>query len=177
MESRELVTLFEAAAKAAAATVERCSRNSHAVCTAIERVTSQGDAIVLAPPAYPPADLLAQFQKSRRVNSNPTSNDLATANAGITEAFAAVARTGSICVSLGAGLAGHASLLPTMHIALLPAEKIVERPRDLFRQDCLKGEGLRLDFVFITGPSATADMGPLVRGVHGPHRLHIIILE
>jgi len=64
-----------------------------------------------------------------------------------------------------------------MHIALLPAEKIVERPRDLFHQDCLDGDGLRLDFVFITGPSATADMGPLVRGVHGPHRLHIIILE
>ena len=33
------------------------------------------------------------------------------------------------------------------------------------------------DLVFITGPSATADMGPLVRGVHGPHRLHILLLE
>ena len=31
--------------------------------------------------------------------------------------------------------------------------------------------------VFVTGPSATADMGPLVRGVHGPHKLHIIVLR
>jgi len=30
--------------------------------------------------------------------------------------------------------------------------------------------------VFVTGPSATADMGPLVRGVHGPHQLHVIVL-
>jgi len=31
--------------------------------------------------------------------------------------------------------------------------------------------------VFVTGPSATADMGPLVRGVHGPHKLHILVLR
>lgn len=173
----ELVTVFEAAAKAAAATVERCPRTSQALGAALERVTTPGDAIVLAPPAYLPAELFAPFQRSRRAIGNPTSDELATADAGITEAFAAVARTGTICVSLGAGLTGHASLLPRLHIALLPAETIVERPRDLFRQECLGGQGLRLDFVFITGPSATADMGPLVRGVHGPHRLHIIILE
>ncbi|MGH9703023.1 MAG: LUD domain-containing protein [Candidatus Acidiferrales bacterium] len=173
----ELLSTFEAAAIAAAATVERCSRTPKALRAALEHVIAPGDAVVLAAPTSLPTDLLSQFQESRHVNANPSSNDLASANAGISEAFAAVARTGSICVSLGDGLAGQASLLPTLHIALLPAEKIVERPRDLFRQDCLDGDGLRLDFVFITGPSATADMGPLVRGVHGPHRLHIIILE
>jgi L-lactate dehydrogenase complex protein LldG len=175
--TEKLVSAFEAAAIAAAATVERCSRTPQALRAALERVIAPGDAVVLAAPTSLPPDLLSQFQESRHVNANPTSKDLASANAGISEAFAAVARTGSICVSLGDGLAGQASLLPTMHIALLPAEKIVERPRDLFHQDCLDGDGLRLDFVFITGPSATADMGPLVRGVHGPHRLHIIILE
>jgi L-lactate dehydrogenase complex protein LldG len=41
----------------------------------------------------------------------------------------------------------------------------------------LNGEGLTRDFVFITGPSATADMGPLVRGVHGPHRQHVIVVR
>ena len=51
------------------------------------------------------------------------------------------------------------------------------RPRDLFDPDCLKGEGLKRNLVFITGPSATADMGPLVHGVHGPHRLLVLLLE
>jgi L-lactate dehydrogenase complex protein LldG len=96
---------------------------------------------------------------------------------GITEAFAAVARTGTICVTVDAGLTGYVSLLVRHHIAVLAAENIVERPGDLFRADRLGGRGLRENFVFITGPSATADMGPLVRGVHGPHHLHIIVLE
>jgi len=52
----------------------------------------------------------------------------------------------------------------------------VPRPRDLFESNCLGGEGLRRNLVFITGPSATADMGPLVRGVHGPHRLQILLM-
>ena len=56
-------------------------------------------------------------------------------------------------------------------------ERIVARPRDLFDPDCLKGEGLKRNLVFITGPSATADMGPLVHGVHGPHRLLVLLLE
>jgi L-lactate dehydrogenase complex protein LldG len=64
-----------------------------------------------------------------------------------------------------------------LHIVLLYADRIVERPRDLFNPTCLDGEGLRRNLVLITGPSATADMGPLVRGVHGPHRLQIFLLE
>jgi L-lactate dehydrogenase complex protein LldG len=39
------------------------------------------------------------------------------------------------------------------------------------------GESLKRNLVFITGPSATADMGPLVVGVHGPHRVLILLLE
>ena len=45
-----------------------------------------------------------------------------------------------------------------------------------FSEAYLEGKGLKRSFTFITGPSATADMGPLVRGVHGPGKLHIIVL-
>jgi L-lactate dehydrogenase complex protein LldG len=95
---------------------------------------------------------------------------------GITDAFAGVARSGSVCVCIDYDYAGFVSLLSRFHVAVLPVENIVERPGDLFRPDCLNGDGLRRNFVFITGPSATADMGPLVRGVHGPHRLHVILV-
>ena len=101
---------------------------------------------------------------------------MAAADVGITDAFAAVATTGTICVRVDSGLTGYASLLARTHVAVIDSERIVERPGDLFRPDCLNGEGLRTDFVFVTGPSATADMGPLVRGVHGPHYLHILVL-
>jgi len=28
-----------------------------------------------------------------------------------------------------------------------------------------------------TGPSATADMGALVRGAHGPERVHVLLID
>jgi L-lactate dehydrogenase complex protein LldG len=102
---------------------------------------------------------------------------LATADAGVTGAFAGVASTGSVCVSMGRPLVAATSLLMPLNIVLLAKERIIARPRDLFDPDCLKGEGLKRDLVFITGPSATADMGPLVHGVHGPHRLVVLLLE
>ena len=96
---------------------------------------------------------------------------------GVTEAFAGVARTGSVCVDVNYQRTGTVSLLTPLHIVVLAAENIVPQPRDMFRRDILNGAGLTRDFVFITGPSATADMGPLVRGVHGPHRLHVIVVR
>jgi len=107
----------------------------------------------------------------------PDDEQLATAAVGVTEAFAGIASTGSVCVSLGRPLVGATSLLMPLNIVLLASERIVERPRDLFLPEALKGEALKRNLVVITGPSATADMGPLVRGVHGPHRLLILLLE
>ena len=88
-----------------------------------------------------------------------------------------MARTGSICIALGPPLRATASLLMPLHVALLPADRIVFRPRELFELKGIGQEALQRNLIFVTGPSATADMGPLVRGVHGPHRLHILVLE
>ena len=68
---------------------------------------------------------------------------------------------------------GFASLIPRLHIAVVDAASIVPQPRDVITSAI----GMQSDIVFITGPSATADMGPLVRGVHGPHKLHILVLR
>jgi len=68
-------------------------------------------------------------------------------------------------------------LFTRRHIAVLAAASIVARPRDVFDNPRVKKLSADSDFVFITGPSATADMGSLVRGVHGPGSLHIIILD
>jgi L-lactate dehydrogenase complex protein LldG len=121
--------------------------------------------------------LFADFARDPRVLAEPTAEELVNSPAGVTEAFAGVARTGSVCVDVGYQRTGMASLLAPLHIAVVAAETIVPQPRDLFREDVLGGKGFERSFVFITGPSATADMGPLVRGVHGPHRLHVIVLR
>jgi L-lactate dehydrogenase complex protein LldG len=172
-----VIETFENAARAAAATVERVARTQDAVCGALRRATAGAQRIVVAEMEGLPVELVQPFLASPAVIPSPSDEQLATAEAGITEAFAGVARTGSVCIAIGSGVTPTASLLAPLHIALLPAERIVARPRDLFDPACLGGEGLRRSFVFTTGPSATADMGPLVRGVHGPHRLHVIVVE
>lgn len=175
--SQAVVDQFEAAAKAAVATVEIIDRTPSALRAAILQKAGNTDRILFAPPQDLPADLFAEFARDPRVRTEPTAEEMVNSPAGVTEAFAAVARTGSICVDVGYQRTGMASLLAPLHIAVVAAETIVPQPRDLFRDDVLDGKGLSRSFVFITGPSATADMGPLVRGVHGPHRMHIIVLR
>jgi L-lactate dehydrogenase complex protein LldG len=168
---------FEAAATAAVATVDIIDRTPSALCDAILRKAGDAGRILFAPPQDLPLELFANFARDPRVISEPSADDLVNSPAGVTEAFAGVARTGSACVDVGYQRTGMVSLLAPLHIAVLASETIVPQPRDLFREDVLGGKGLMRSFVFLTGPSATADMGPLVRGVHGPHRLHIIVLK
>ncbi len=92
---------------------------------------------------------------------------------GICEAFAGVARTGSVCVRLGSNLTAAVSLLPFEHIVLLQQDRLVWRPRDVVTFPEAQAD----NFIFVTGPSATADMGELVRGAHGPGKLHILLLH
>jgi len=172
----DLLDQFETAARDAAATVERIPCTPEAIAAAVERTAPSALRIAVAEPQDLPAELFNRCRSLRSVFKSRTKTDLSATEVGITESFAGVARTGSICVSVDHGDIGYVSLLARMHIAVLAQESIVERPSDLMRADTLSGKGLRRNYVFVTGPSATADMGPLVRGVHGPHQLHILVL-
>jgi L-lactate dehydrogenase complex protein LldG len=174
----DLAPTFEQNATEAAAIVWRCQRTPLAVRSSVERASegSKGG-IVLSDEEFLPPQLFASLRGLAGVILKPEDEQLATAGVGVTEAFAGVASTGSACVAMGRPLVAATSLLMPLNILLLASERIVERPRDLFNPDVLKGESLKRNLVFITGPSATADMGPLVRGVHGPHRVLILLLE
>jgi L-lactate dehydrogenase complex protein LldG len=76
-----------------------------------------------------------------------------------------------------------ASSLPTVHIALLSSKDLlpdlpaaVARVGELLRADA---QGQRKPVVsIISGPSKTADIEMrLVYGVHGPHALHVLLLD
>jgi L-lactate dehydrogenase complex protein LldG len=143
----------------------------------VERAAAGARKIVVSGTEFLSVALLAEVRGLPGVISEPRDEELGVADAGVTEAFAGVASSGSVCVTMGPGLNSATSLLMPLNIVLLAEERLVGRPRELFAEDCFEGLALRRDFVLISGPSATADMGPLVRGVHGPHRLHVLLLE
>ena len=172
----DLVAQFESAARAAGATVERVTASPDAVATAVERAAGVGARIAVAEPLDLDPSLLDGCRRLPGVVTKRSKPALAMANVGVTDAFGCVASSGSVCVAAD-GEAGYVSLLTRLHIVLARAADMVERPGDVFQPDRLGGKGLRRNFVFVTGPSATADMGPLVRGVHGPHQLHVLLLD
>jgi L-lactate dehydrogenase complex protein LldG len=172
-----LLSTFELNAKEAAAGVFVTDRAPGQVRSAVQELTKDASSIVLGAGEFLAPETLRELRQIPGVIFDPTDEQLSTAHAGVSDSFAGVASTGSVCIAMGPPLAAAASLLMPLHIAILSAERIVARPRDLFHPDCLEGQGLRRNLVFITGPSATADMGPLVRGVHGPHRLQILVLR
>lgn len=176
-EQVSLFDQFTTSAKSAVATVEVIDRSPATLRDAILRVAGNANRILYAPPNDLPVALFSDIASDPRVVADPNSDELIHSAAGVTEAFAAVASTGSVCINTSYERTAMVSLLAPLQIAVVAAETIVPQPRDLFRADVLDGKGLARDFVFVTGPSATADMGPLVRGVHGPHKLHIIVLR
>jgi L-lactate dehydrogenase complex protein LldG len=171
-----LVDQFETAVRVAAASVERMPRSAERLAEAVSRLEPEAKRIAVAEPLDLPTQLFESCRRLPGAFVGRSKHDLESADVGVTDAFAGVARTGSVCVSVDHNYLGYISLLSRAHLVVLAATDIVERPGDLLRPDCLDGKGLGRSFVFITGPSATADMGPLVHGVHGPHRLHVIIL-
>lgn len=111
------------------------------------------------------------------VTLDPTPADLEAARTGVTAAWGGIAEYGSLIISYTRGDAALASLFPPLHVAVLRASDVAPNLPAALR--CIGGR-LRegpAQFVLATGPSATADMGALVRGAHGPEHVHVIILE
>jgi L-lactate dehydrogenase complex protein LldG len=174
---QELLERFISAAARAVATVEIIPATADAVNESLMKATSADEHVLLAEPDDIDPALLAVFRTNPKVVTQPTAEEFSTVPAGITDAFAAIASTGSVCVSMSSHLTSPVSMLTRRHIVLVDGATIVERPSDVFSAQTLDGKGMSRSFTLITGPSATADMGPLVRGVHGPGALHIIVLE
>jgi L-lactate utilization protein LutC len=100
----------------------------------------------------------------------------ATAEFGITSADYALADTGSLVLFSSLHEARMISLLPPVHIAVLPHEKILTGLDELLVQVPLPADRSS-SMLLITGPSRTADIEQiLVRGVHGPGEIHVIVV-
>ncbi len=72
-----------------------------------------------------------------------------------------------------------ATMLSTIHIAVLPISKIKETSTDIEEvlDTILKSESPSYT-AFITGPSRTADIERVLAiGVHGPIELHVLLMD
>src|SRR3954447_2439794 len=99
----------------------------------------------------------------------------ATADVGITSADYALADTGTLVMIASPQEARLVSLLPPAHIAVVPRDRILTGLDELFTLVPLPAEGSS-SLVLITGPSRTADIEQiLVRGVHGPGVITVVI--
>ncbi|MEE9430467.1 MAG: LUD domain-containing protein [Melioribacteraceae bacterium] len=176
-EMKNLVEQFKTVAISVDTTVDIIERTPHSLNIALQKTISKNDSVVLSEIEHLDVELFEIFKnESKNIIINPTNKQLANAKVGITDAFAAVASTGSVCVTITNSMAGTFSLFTTKHIAIVDSKNIVQRPREVFQLEPFKTITSKQDFLFISGSSATADMGPLVRGVHGPAKLHVIII-
>ena len=97
----------------------------------------------------------------------------ATADLGISGADAALAETGSVIVTSGAAQSRLATLLPPVHLAMVPTSILTT---DLFTWTQSHTEGMPANLVLVSGPSKTADIEQTMAvGVHGPKRFIVIL--
>jgi len=100
----------------------------------------------------------------------------AAAEVGITSADYALADTGTLVMFSSGQEARMISLLPPVHVAVLPKERMLTGLDELFSLVPLPAERSS-SMVLITGPSRTADIEQiLIRGVHGPGAIHVIVV-
>jgi L-lactate dehydrogenase complex protein LldG len=103
---------------------------------------------------------------------------VAAADLGVTGAAFGIAATGSVIVDAGRAGGRCVSLLPTVHLCLLPVSRLLPTMADLLRHlgDRMPG-GLPSNLVSITGPSRSADIElHMTLGVHGPRSLWVGLL-
>ncbi|WP_339106130.1 LUD domain-containing protein [Haloterrigena salinisoli] len=107
----------------------------------------------------------------------PTPDQLREAACGVTAAALGVADYGTVVLESTPDGAELAGLFPDRHVIVVRERDLVDDMAAVFER---LGERFRDgngDAVLATGPSATADMGELVYGVHGPRETHAVVVE
>ncbi len=168
---QDLEDRFLSAAADVAATTYLASSKEDARVYA-ERL-SEGKKIVVSRSRY-----LAECGLAATAYASPQElRDLcANADLGITSADYALADTGTLVTIASPEETRMISLLPPVHLAIVPRERILSGLDEFFSVVPLPACGSS-SVVFITGVSRTADIEMiLVRGVHGPGEIHIVVV-
>lgn len=110
------------------------------------------------------------------VETDPSPGALQRARTGVTPAAIGIADYGTIVLTSGHGGTEQTSLYPERHVGVLRESDILADMPAAFDYLGDAFANRLTGAVLATGPSATADMGALVYGAHGPTTVHVIIL-
>jgi len=69
------------------------------------------------------------------------------------------------------------SLFVDRHVAVLDEADVVPNMEAAFERFGAEIPDTYGDAIIATGPSATADMGALVKGAHGPSEVRVVVVE
>jgi L-lactate dehydrogenase complex protein LldG len=111
------------------------------------------------------------------VTLDPTADDVRAAATGVTRAALAIADYGSVVIRETGASEEPTSLFGETHVAVVAASDVVPDMPTAFEQFGAWTREGGADAVVATGPSATADMGALVKGAHGPRAVEIVVVE
>lgn len=161
------------------APIDRFCTRSRTVGVDVTRVPREDVSTTLAdlcePPAVGASLPWTDVSLPESVTTMPTPAELEAARTGITAAVSGVADYGSVLLRSTADGVEPVSLFPDRHVAVLHEDDVVPdmataigEQGDAFREE-------RASLIVATGPSATADMGELVTGAHGPKEVHVVL--
>lgn len=111
------------------------------------------------------------------VNWDPTPADLDDARTGVTKAKFAIGDYGSLVLPSSPPANELVSLYVDRHVAVLQTSEILPNMDAAFDRLNQNIADTYNDAIIATGPSATADMGALVKGAHGPSEVRAILVE
>lgn len=109
------------------------------------------------------------------VEMPPTPRRLREAETGVTRVHGIV-DYGTFVIQADEAGAEPVSLYPTTHVGVVRASDLHENVEETASWLGEEFDAGRDSAVLATGASATADMGELVSGVHGPQRVHAVVL-
>lgn len=119
-----------------------------------------------------PADLPYAISGAE-TDHGQSASELDAIDAVVTTATVAIAETGTIVLTHGAGDGRRAlSLVSDMHLCIVQTDQVVDNvPEALEQLDPVRPT------TWISGPSATSDIElERVEGVHGPRTLHVLLI-
>lgn len=139
--------------------------------------TAAVDRAIEDPAVGVPVDVADAVELPAGVATDFAPTDLRSARTGVTPAALGVAETGSVLVESSPRGDELVSLYPERHVAVVRADDVVPDVPAATSWLADEVDAGRESYVFATGASATADMGALVEGVHGPSHVHVVVVD